>query len=140
MHDDLASSDAAALDEGALRPTRAELRRAREAAAALEVTEALEVTGGESELLDPASTTPVVVAATAAIGAETLSRTAIREAKLKAEREERKARGFRGLLTAWWFYPLVAAIAVCVYLGYRTTVAPPPPPGPIVVTTPTPEN
>lgn len=66
-------------------------------------------------------------AATAA-GAAELSR---QERRRQQERQQ-KARAVRGSIwTAWWLYPLVAAIGVCVYLGFQSA-ATAPPPAPVV--------
>lgn len=44
----------------------------------------------------------------------------------------------RSILRAWWFYVLIVVIALCVWLGVRSTQQPQSPPG-VHVTTPAPE-
>ena len=55
-----------------------------------------------------------------------------------AREAERQSRGWlSSLVTAWWFYPLLLLIAICVYFGVKSTEKPAQPPG-IQVTTPSP--
>ena len=97
------------------RPTRAELRREREA---------------RVHPLPAAS-------AVAPVGdSRTASRQEQRRLDQQRERQLRSARGLRGLLTTWWVYPLAAMIAVCLFLGLRSASTPLPSDTPIVVTTP----
>lgn len=73
----------------AVRPTRAELRRAAEAAGVAEVS---------------------------------------RQERRRQQERQQKTRAVRGSIwTAWWLYPLVAAIGVCVYLGFQSAGTAPPP-------------
>jgi hypothetical protein len=103
-------------------PTRAELRRAREAAAAQSVA----VPG-----------TPARGRAAPA-GSATSTGSASRADRRRAvTRDDGFLAAMRSLLTAWWFYPLIAAIALCVFLAIRSTQTPLAPPG-VQVTSPTP--
>ena len=61
------------------------------------------------------------------------SRTRVEQRRI-AEQSARTARSSRSLWRAWWVYPLVAAIAACVYLGLQSASAPVVE-GPSVVTT-----
>lgn len=92
------------------RPTRAELRRQREAAesGATAADETLATTG----------------------------RAALREQQQAATQQDNV---LVNLLKAWWLYPLLALIALCVFLGWRSTQTPQVPPG-VQVSTPAPEN
>jgi hypothetical protein len=55
----------------------------------------------------------------------------------KQQKDAKKRGPLRTLLTAWWVYPLVALVALFVYLGVRSAQPPSTPPG-VEVTTPTP--
>lgn len=105
------SPDVEAPGRAAPRPTRAELRRQREA---------------PSQPVPPPA-----VPVTAAVG-----RAGRREQLAAANRRDNPV---VSLLKAWWFYPLLALIALCVVLGWRSTQTPQVPPG-VQVSTPAPEN
>jgi hypothetical protein len=94
------------------RPTRAELRRAAEAAAA-GASPAAQVTVPPPAATDAASRT---------------------EQRRLANERARAARSQNAIWKAWWLYPLVAAIGVCVWFGIQSA-ADQPRPEPSVVTT-----
>ena len=94
-----ASSGSTAGQEGS-RPGRAELRKRREAI-------------GQSQV-EPSPAQADYAAA---------SRSELRQTH---ERQMRAARRDRALWKAWWLYPLLAVIAVCVYLGLRSASTPVP--------------
>jgi hypothetical protein len=83
------------------RPTRAELRRAAEAAAAGVAPPAAPV---NSNVPTPTAT-------------EAASRVELR--RLANERA-RAARSQNAIWKAWWFYPLVAALGLCVWFGVQS--------------------
>ena len=56
-----------------------------------------------------------------------------REARIALQQSQRRRRGIWVLLRAWWFYALLALIAVCAYAGWSSAHTPAPPTG-IVVT------
>ncbi len=85
------------------RPGRAELRRQREA--------------GGAQPRPPAA--PSVAAPTAA----PVSRA---HARRQVEESRRSARRHRALWKAWWLYPLLLLLGVCVYLGVRSASTPMP--------------
>ena len=60
-------------------------------------------------------------------------------AALRAQRDPEQDNVLVNLLKAWWLYPLLALIALCVYLGWRSTQTPQVPPG-VQVSTPAPQN
>jgi len=73
--------------------------------------------------VQPAYVAPVSYAPAAAVAAApaALSRTEQR----KREEEQAKASKKRNsIFKAWWLYPLIAAIAVCGYLGWRSAQVP----------------
>ena len=78
----------------------------------------------------PIAPTPAVVAAPATSG---LSRT---EQRKREEAARQSAKKSNSIFKAWWLYPLVAAIAVCGYLGWKSAQVPVTnaPSTPIVVT------
>jgi hypothetical protein len=88
------------------RPTRAELRRAREA----------------GSMAEPATAAPTAVPGRAALRA------------LHEERT-RRPNPVRVLLTAWWFYPLLLVLVVALVLGWKSAAAPRPSDRPVVVET-----
>jgi hypothetical protein len=81
------------------RPTRAELRRAAEVA--------------ESARTDPP-------AAPAHTRAAAVTATTRREQRRVAAERARQARSQNAIWKAWWLYPLVAAIGVCVWFGVQS--------------------
>lgn len=97
------SSDAAPLGMTELRPTRAELRRAREA----DRVRALE--------------------------AEALAAGTRAERRQALERARAASGGGRPPLLAWWVLPLVLAGSVCVYVGLATGSEQQVPAGPTVL-------
>ena len=56
-----------------------------------------------------------------------------REARIALQQSQRRRRGIWLLLRSWWFYALLALIAVCAYAGWSSANTPAPPTG-IVVT------
>jgi len=118
MPDDVANAGEIPAAEDASRPTRSELRRAREA-------EHASAAGLSGAVAHPPSTGGMA------------SRLELRRARQAEERRLRSQRGVKGLLKAWWFYPLVAIVLVCCYLGIQSALAPRTIEPPIVVTTPT---
>jgi hypothetical protein len=124
---DLAMSDPLPLGD---RPTRAELRRQREA---LEAASAPAVYDAGSDQPQVSPTRAERRRAQEA-GPSARSRAELRE----LTRKEAKQRGpLRTLLTAWWVYPLVGLVVFFVYLGVKSSQPPAAPPG-VEVTTPTP--
>ena len=87
------------------RPTRAEMRRATEAAAV-----ALPVQTSSS--VPPLATPSHEIHASAGV-----SRT---EQRRLADESARAQRSQKAIWKAWWLYPLVAAIGVCVYFGIQS--------------------
>jgi len=85
------------------RPTRAEMRRAAEAAALPVQT---------------SSTAPTLAAPSAEIHTSAgVSRT---QQRRLADERARARRSQKAIWKAWWLYPLVAAIGVCVYFGVQS--------------------
>ena len=115
-------------------PSRAELRRQREAAEeavafsassqAAPASPELPLTRAERRLAEE-STAP----APAAPGRAQL--------RLRQQQEAKRQGPLRTLVTAWWVYPMVALVALFAYLGVRSAQPPSSPPG-VEVTTPTP--
>jgi hypothetical protein len=99
------------------RPTRAELRRAAEAAA----------TGKPAPAAPPAPSPAVTPAQAAAATSRT-------EQRRIAEEQAKRARTSRALWKAWWLYPLVALIGVAIWFGVQSA-GKTPPDQPTVVTT-----
>jgi hypothetical protein len=62
-----------------------------------------------------------------------LSRT---EQRKREEEARKSAKKSNSIFRAWWLYPLIAAIAVCGYLGWRSAQVPTPtgPVAPQVIT------
>jgi hypothetical protein len=87
------------------RPTRAELRRAREAADQAQPTSGGTPRGGRAEAR-------------------------------AAQQRARSARRSGGLLTRWWFWVLLIALAGTAYLGIQSASTPPVKAPPIVIHTP----
>jgi len=73
--------------------------------------------------------------ATANPTVEPLSRAEARERQRVATKAKNP---IRALLMTWWVYPLLAGIAVCVYMGAQNAGTPLPSNRPIVVVTPSP--
>ena len=118
------------------RPSRAELRRRRE------VAEEAPALPDSTATVPPAPTSSApATRAERRLAAEAGAATAARESRAQVrakQRQEAKRRGpLRTLLTAWWVYPLIALVALFVYLGVRSAQPPSTPPG-VEVTTPTP--
>jgi hypothetical protein len=67
----------------------------------------------------PAYVPPVSYAPAAAPAA--LSRT---EQRKREEELAKSAKKKNSIFKAWWLYPLIAAIAVCGYLGWRSAQVP----------------
>jgi hypothetical protein len=94
------------------RPTRAELRRAAEAAAA-----------GSASTATGMVPTPTTSGAASRV-----------EQRRLADERARAARSQNAIWKAWWLYPLVAALGLCVWFGVQSA-ANQPRPEPSVVTT-----
>ena len=118
------------------RPSRAELRRRRELAEEATPVAASPATVSPASVSSaPATRAQRRLAAEAwAATDEPPSRAQLRE---KQQKDAKKRGPLRTLLTAWWVYPLVALVALFVYLGVRSAQPPSTPPG-VEVTTPTP--
>lgn len=114
------------------RPTRAELRRQREAAESGATADVTLATAAPPAPPVVATTVPAAAAAAAAPS----GRAALREQQQAATQQDNV---LVNLLKAWWLYPLLALIALCVFLGWRSTQTPQVPPG-VQVSTPAPEN
>lgn len=123
--------------EASSRPTRAELRRQREAGVV--PSPAASPPAGAPPVaapIAPIATAPSHAAPTdaAVVAVAPAGRAALRE-----QRTPQQDNVLVNLLKAWWLYPLLALIALCVFLGWRSTQTPQVPPG-VQVSTPAPEN
>jgi len=115
------------------RPSRAELRRQREVAVEAAALAASRATA-PTAFAAPAPATRAERRLAAEATAAPASRAQLRA---KQQKETKKRGPLRTLLTAWWVYPLIALVALFVYLGVRSAQPPSTPPG-VEVTTPTP--
>jgi hypothetical protein len=82
----------------------------------------------------PLPAAPVTYAPVVAAAASTgLSRTEQRKLDEQAAKNAKKS---NSIFKAWWLYPLIAAIAVCAYLGWKSAQTAPStaPTTPVVIT------
>jgi len=97
------------------RPTRAEMRRAAEAAAAAPPVMSAPGASGAGGPSHYGTATPGAPPAPAPSTA--MSRL---EQRRLADESARAHRSQRAIWKAWWVYPLAAAIAICVWFGVQS--------------------
>ena len=115
-------------------PSRAELRRQREAAEEAAALADASNAAPAPPMLPTTRAQRRQAEESAAQASAAPSRAQLRE----LQQQEAKRHGpLRTLMTAWWVYPIIALVVLFVYLGVRSSQPPSAPPG-VEITTPTP--